>query len=52
MFDIKITRGEVFAKLKTYFRERNLLIFIPVNRNEMQSKTEFKQQSVILNDMT
>ena len=38
-------------KLKTYFQERNLLIFILVNRNEMQSKNELKQQSVILNDM-
>ena len=37
---------------KTYFQERNLLIFIPVNRNETQSKKELKQQSVILNDMT
>ena len=48
----KLPEEEVFVELKTYFQERNLLIFIPVNRREMQSKNELKQQSVILNDMT
>ena len=48
----KLPEEEVFVELKTYFQERNLLIFIPVNRHEMQSKNELKQQSVILNDMT
>ena len=48
----KLPEEEVFVELKTYFQERNLLILIPVNRHEMQSKNELKQQSVILNDMT
>ena len=50
-FDKKLPEEEVFVNLKTYFQERNLLIFIAFNRNEMQSKNELKQQSVILNDL-
>ena len=46
------SEDEVFVKRKTSLQEPNLLIFIPVNRNEMQSKNELKQQSVILNDIT
>ena len=50
---MKITRGRDICQIKlTYFQQRNLLIFIPVNRNEMQSKNQLKQQSLILNDMT
>ena len=43
---MKITRGKGICQMKTYFQDPNLLIFIPVNRNEMQSKNELKQQSV------